>query len=92
MHVLVLSFRLSGRCGSVLLLRPKYVLRKDLSDSAGRFVLAEFQLNGVVFRVVCLYAPNKNPARNDFFQFVSGTVDPAIPTVICGDFNAVFSS
>ena len=78
-------------CGSVLLFRPKYVLRKSLCDSSGRFVLAEFELNGIVFRVVCLYAPNQNPARDDFFQFVSDTVDPAIPTVLCGDFNAVFS-
>ena len=75
--------------GSVLLFRPKYVLRKSLCDSSGRFVLAEFELNGIVFRVVSL--SNINPDNDDFFQFVLDTVDPDIPTVICGDFNAVFS-
>ena len=78
-------------CGSVLLFRPKYVLRKSLCDSSGRFVLAEFELNGVVFRVVSLYVPNRNPDRDEFFQFVLDTVDLTIPTVICGDFIAVFS-
>ena len=35
-------------------------------------------------------APNRNPARDLFFDEVIPFVDPAIPTVLCGDFNTVF--
>ena len=33
------------------------------SDDAGCFVLCEFRVHGKLFRVVSLYAPNRNPAR-----------------------------
>ena len=56
----------------------------------GRFVLAEFLFNGVSFHFACLFAPNRNPDRDDFFRFVIDKVDPAIPTVVAGDLNAVF--
>ena len=60
------------------------------TDSDGRFVLAEFQDRDVMFRVVCVYAPNRNPDRDAFFSFVSSKVDPSVATLVCRDFNAVF--
>ena len=60
------------------------------TDDAGRFVLCEFRFHGKLFRVVSLYAPNRNPARDQFLELVPSWVDPAIPTVVCGDFNTVF--
>ena len=77
-------------CGSVLLYRPRYSLCSSFLDSAGRFIRATFSYNDVSFHVICLYAPNRDPARSDFFQFVADHVDPGSPTIICGDFNAVF--
>ena len=59
----------SHSCGSVILFRPKYSLLNSCTDSEGRFVLAEFQDRDVIFRVVCVYAPNRNPDRDTFFQF-----------------------
>ena len=47
--------------------RTKFLSLK-CSDSSGLFVLAEFQLNGVIFRVVRPYAPNRNPAPDDIFN------------------------
>ena len=38
--------------------------------------------------LVC--APNRNPDRDDFFDFCIDKIDPVIPTLICGDFNTVF--
>lgn len=32
-----------------------------------------------------------NPQRDDFFEYVSSMVDLNLPTVLCGDFNAVFN-
>ena len=60
------------------------------SDDDGQFPQCEFVYCGKSFRVVSLYAPNWNPAKYDFFERVPSWVDPLVPTVFCGDFNAVF--
>ena len=77
-------------CGTAILFRPTFHLRNVWSDAAGRFVLSEFSFHEQIFRVCCIYAPNRNPARDEFFDFVSDSVDPSVPTVLCGDFNAAF--
>lgn len=76
--------------GSVLLYRPRFDLDNFQTDADGRFVMAGFKFHGISFRVVCLYALNWNPDRDDFFAFCESSVDPSIPTLLCGDFNAVF--
>ena len=78
-------------CGTVLLYRPMYTLVRSWSDDQGRFVMGEFSFHGVTFRVVSLYAPNRNPEREDFYASCIDRIDPAVPTVLCGDFNAVFN-
>ena len=40
--------------------------------------------------MVCLYAPDRNPARDLFLDDIRPRVDPSVPTLLCGDFNAVF--
>ena len=72
------------------LVRPIFSLISSSIDSAGRFVCCEFLFRDKKFRVVSLYAPNANPQRDEFFAYVSSMVDPSLPTVLCGDFNAVF--
>ena len=61
-----------------------------LSDDHGRFVQCDFSYRGKIFRVACVYAPNRNPKRDNFFLDVEVRVDPSVPTLLCGDFNAVF--
>ena len=77
-------------CGSAILYRPSFSLTKSSFDSSGRFVLAHFSREGVIFGLACVYAPNRNPDRNDFLAYCSNEIDVAVPTVICGDFNCVF--
>ena len=77
-------------CGCIILFRPCLSLVNSSFDDAGRFVLCEFRFHGKLFRVVSLYAPNRNPARDQFLELVPSWVDPAIPTVVCEDFNTVF--
>ena len=77
-------------CGSVILYWPRYTLLNSWVDSSGQFVLAEFQDCDVIFRVACIFAPNRNPDRDTFFSFVSLKIDPSVATVVCGDFNTVF--
>ena len=80
----------SRSCGCIVLFRPMLSLVKSSSDNCGRFLLCEFSLRGVTFRVACVYAPNRNPDRDTFLDDVSSRLDPSIPTVLVGDFNTVF--
>lgn len=52
--------------------------------------MAEFTYQGTSFRLACVYAPNRNPERDGFFATIESFIDPAVPTLVCGDFNAVF--
>ena len=74
---------------AVILFCPCLSLVSFSSDDAGRFVLCGFRFHEKLFRVVSLYAPNRNLARDQFLDQVSSWVDPAVPTVICGNFNKV---
>lgn len=53
-------------------------------------VLAHFNLDGVSFGLACVYAPNRNPDRDDFLVYCTDQIDVAVPPVICGDLNCVF--
>ena len=37
-----------------------------------------------------MYAPNRDPAWNSFFETLPSLIDPSVPTVLTGDFNTVF--
>ena len=77
-------------CGCVVLYRPRLSLVGSWLDADGRFVQCEFSFQAKLFRVACIYAPNRNPARDTFFSDVEAHFDPSVPTLLCGDFNAVF--
>ena len=77
-------------CGCILVFRSRSTLVRSFCDADGRFLCGKFSFSDQVFRVACVYAPNHNPARNDFFEDVADRLDPAVPTIMCGDFNTVF--
>ena len=77
-------------CGCIVLFRLSLSLIRSWSDDHGRFLQCEFPYRGKVFRVACVYAPNRNPEREEFYDDVCVRVDPSLPTVLCGDFNAAF--
>ena len=43
-----------------------------------------------MFRIASVYAPNRNPERDELFTSCLDFADPSVPTILCGDFNAVF--
>jgi len=43
------------------------------------------------FRIACVYTPSRNPGRDDFLVSCGLKVDPSIPTIVGGDFNALFN-
>ena len=59
-------------------------------DVLGRYLQVEFSFFGKSFRVYCVYAPNRNPAQDQFFDDLHSKIDPSIPRVLCGDLNKVF--
>ena len=77
-------------CGVALLFRHRFTLTKSVADKRGRFIMAEFKLDEVSFRLACIYARNWNPYKKAFFDFVTDSVAPAISTLTLGEFNAVF--
>ena len=80
----------SHSCGCIVLFRPSLSLANSWCDVWGRYLQVEFSFFGKSFRVVCVYAPNRNPARDQFFDELHSRIDPSIPTVLRGDFNEVF--
>ena len=90
-YLVAASCGINHSCGTVILYRPVFSLVSSSVDSVGRFAQCEFLFRDTKFRAESLYAPNVNPHRDDFFVYISSMVDPAFPTFLCGDFNAVFS-
>ena len=87
----VVSCGSSHSCGCIVLFRPSLSLVNSWSDSDGRFLQCEFSFCAKLFRVCCIYGPNRNPARNLFLDDLHTRIDPLTPTVLAGDFNTVFN-
>ena len=79
------------RCGVAILVNNVYNFTQVRKDDDGRLLQVEIDIEGNKLRFVSLYAPNKNPVRNTFFSNLPGFIDLAVPTFICGDFNAVLN-
>ena len=77
-------------CGQVLLYRSTFSLVNSWVELEGRYLMAEFNRRDSVFRIASVYAPNRNPERDEFFTPCLDFADPSVPTILCGDFNAVF--
>ena len=69
-------------CGCIILFRPSLSLVNSWCDSDGRFLQCEFSFLGKTFRVACVYAPNRNPAHDQFLDELHTRLDPLIPTVL----------
>ena len=76
-------------CGVIILSKPSCLMVNSWSDQDGRLLMGEFSYLSKIFHIVNVYAPNRNPERNDFFDLVSSKMDITVPTVLCGDFNCV---
>ena len=53
--------------GQVLLYRPNFSIVNSWVELEGRFLMAEFCRRDSVIRVASVYAPNRNPERDEFF-------------------------
>ena len=76
--------------GQVRLCRPSFSFVDFWVELEGRFLITEFSRRDSVLRIASVYAPNRNPERDKFFTLCLHFADPFVPTILCGDFNAVF--
>ena len=72
----------SHSCGCIVLFRPSLSLVNSWCDVSGRYLQVEFSFFGSSFRVCCVYAPNRNPARDQLFGDLQSKIDPLIPTIL----------
>ena len=75
--------------GVAILFRPIFQVKNVHRDDCGRLIVVEFSGNNFDFQVMCLYAPNSRNEGRQFFESLYQSVDPDIPIVMCGDFNAM---
>ena len=87
--LVMVSQRSAHSCGSFTLYRSRLIFNCSWVELNGSFLIAKFSDQGFFYRNACIYAPNRNPDR-DTFTSCTDLVDLAVPTVLCGDFNAVF--
>ena len=76
--------------GQVLLYRPSFSFVNSWVEPEGRFLMAEFSRRDSLFRIASVYAPNRNPEHDEFFTSCLDFTDPSVPTILGGEFNAVF--
>ena len=81
------SFGTNHSCGVVVLYRSVLDRRPVVCEFDGCFVLVEFGFRGSAFCVASIYAPNRNPDRDAFLLHCVDSIDPAVPTLLCGDCN-----
>ena len=80
----------SFSCGTIVIYRSSVTLAASVTDAAGRLVVCTFVQQQTTFRVFSVYAPNSVRERGGFFRSMCDRADPAVPSFLCGDFNAVF--
>ena len=76
--------------GQVPLYRPSVSFVNSRVELEGRFLMAEFSMRDSVFRIASVYAPHRKPEHDEFFTSCLDFTDPSVPTILGGDFNAVF--
>jgi len=71
----------SRSCGCAIFYKSKLTLVASFCEASGRLLHCSFSFADVTFNVPCLYAPNRNPARDK---------SHVLDVVSCGDLNTVF--
>ena len=74
--------------GVAILFRFLFKVKHVRRDGCGCLIVVEFSGNNFDFQVMCLYAQNSRNEGRQFFESLYQSIDPDIPIVMCGDFNA----
>lgn len=82
----------AGNSGGCFLFLKKSLPLSDLSvvtDGEGRFILNDFSLQSIPYRVICVYAPTKVAERKLFFRNIVPWLNTDKCVLLVGDFNCV---
>ena len=85
------DFHTTKSRGVAILLRKSLNLSVLTSTASGhgRFLLLKVAQGSHSFSLCCIYAPNHNPEKADFFIDLHNYLDPSGDTIMAGDFNSV---
>ena len=79
------------QAGVAILYKPCFKIKDTRKDSHSCLIIASFGHDEVEspFQVINVYGPNQKRPGEEFFASLPPFVDPTLPTILCGDFNAV---
>jgi exonuclease III len=78
--------------GVAVLYKPSLEVQRVITDDEGRFVIIFFSdaaSNSSPFQFINIYGPNRKQLGEEFFESLFLQIDPAMPSILCGDFNTV---
>uniref|UniRef100_A0A4D5RYT2 Putative tick transposon n=1 Tax=Ixodes scapularis TaxID=6945 RepID=A0A4D5RYT2_IXOSC len=79
----------SGGCCLFLRKSLGFVETAVISCAYGRFVICDFSFSNMQWRVICVYAPNRECERRVFFEGLSEYLNCERFVIFLGDFNCV---
>lgn len=85
------SFGSSRSCGVGILFNPNFNhnISSFYHDYEGRVIIVNCFFNNSNYRLINIYAPNKERARREFFLSLNRHLGGRIPIFLGGDFNCV---
>jgi exodeoxyribonuclease-3 len=85
------SFGSSRSCGVGILFKPNlsHSVSSFYHDYEGRVILVNCQYNNLKYRLMNIYAPNKERARREFLWSLRRHLGGRIPLFLGGDFNFI---
>ncbi|CAB4039631.1 Hypothetical predicted protein, partial [Paramuricea clavata] len=83
----------SAHSSGVAILYKPLKLATSFTDDVGRFMIAQLlaSSDSSPFQVVNVYGPNRRQPGEHFFSSILPQIDPALHSILCGDFNTVLN-
>lgn len=88
------SHAIGSSAGCVVFVKkmPGLEVQAVKSYDSGRLVVCDFLYGVLLWRILCVYAPNKADDRNEFFANLRHLLTTERLVILMGDFNCVLSS
>lgn len=79
----------SGGCCLFIRRSLGIIERNVFTCASGRVVFCDFSFSDIEWRVICIYAPNRDTERKAFFETLDAYLKTERILVLLGDFNCV---
>lgn len=90
----VFSYGSNRSRGVGILFKPSLsvTISSFLADFDGRVVVCDCVIFGSPFRIICVYAPDRETERRGFYKSLSSYLSTSLPIIMGGDFNCILNS